>query len=86
MTKLKHSWAAFGDELTKRLLAPGLFKFPHAVDDAFHEKSTSKSKKFNIYFPTPPALLGLLFIFLIHFFKKRGKTYHELIMTRDGWR
>ena len=65
---LKHSWAAFGDEMTRRFSAPGLFKFPHAVDDAFHENSTSKAKKFNINFPTPPALFGLLIIFLNNFF------------------
>ncbi len=71
MTKFKHSWAAFGDELTRRLLAPVFFKFPHAVDDAFHEKSSSKSKskKFIINFPTSPALFGLLIIFSIIFLR-----------------
>ena len=82
MTKLKHSWAAFGDELARRLLTPGLFKFPHAVDDAFHENSTSKSKakKFNINFPIPPALFGLL-IYISIICLRNGE---KLIMTRDG--
>jgi spore coat protein U-like protein len=34
VTKVKHSWAAFGDELTKRLLAQRLFFVPAAAPDA----------------------------------------------------